>query len=104
MINIFDKLAILYYINKAETDVYYDCYKNSSLRRIRINNDAFISIDSYKDYDFNPRYVLRYHLPNKPEYNIKPNQQSYWDKLFIQKMYSKMFNNYLAKHNLTNSK
>lgn len=108
MINIFDKLGISYHINKTKNNVSYDCYKdiadNSSLHRVRINDVAFISIEKHNDDNLGTtHFSLRYYFPDKPEHNIRPDQQSYFDKLFISRMYSKMLNNYIVKNRMSNN-
>ena len=107
MINIFDKMAILYYINKTKNYVSYDYYKdiadNSSLHRVRIDDNAFISIEMHIDDKLGTNFTLRYYFPDKPEHSIVPHKQTFFDKLFISRMYSKMLKNYTTKNGMSNN-
>ena len=107
MINIFDKIAILYHINKTKDNVSYDYYKdiadNSSLHRVRIHDIAFISIEMHNNDNLSTHFTLRYYFPDKKEQSIIPSKQTFFDKLFISRMYSKMLKNYTTKNGMSNN-
>ena len=104
MFNLFEKTVLLYHINKSKDSVGYHFYKDiadgSSLHRVTIDEDAFVSVEMHRDSNLNTHFGLRYYFPDGKEYNIRPCQQSRFDKFVISKMYSKMLNNYIAKNGM----
>ena len=109
--NILHKIAILHNINKNKDNVEYSFFKNKEgesspvVHRVTINqDDSFISIQMHRDYYLNTFFNLRYYFPGQPERSILSYKQSFFDKLFISKMYSKMLNNYIAKNSMPNNK
>ncbi len=99
--NIFRKIAILHHINKNKDNVTYgyryDIGNSAGLHKVEIRNHGKVSIQMNRDYWGNTSFYLEYNLKCADIYTIPPCQQSYFDELFIGKMYSKMFNNYVAK-------
>ena len=109
--NILHKIAILHNINKNKNNVEYSFSKNKEeksspvVHRVTINQDgSFVSIQMHRDYYLDTFFDLRYYFPGQPERSILPCKQSFFDKLFISKMYGKMLNNYIAKKGMPNNK
>ena len=102
-VNIFHKIAILFYVNKNKDNVEYLKNQNGaySVHTVTISQpNFFVSIEMQRDYYLNTFFSFRYHFPDQPEQSVAPCRQSSFDKMFISKMYSKMLNSYIAKNGM----
>ena len=97
MINPFHKIAISMYINNNDDKVKYSFRPNllTGLHEASINYKGFVSVQMLKDKEGNTHYCLEYCLNNDDEDTIvQTEEQNFFDKIFIQRMYSKMLRFY----------
>ena len=106
--NIFQKIAILHHINKNKDKVeygyHYDIDNSTGIHGVKIKNNGCISIEMHRDYWGNTNFGITYNLKGNDVYSLPPCQLSFLDKSFVARMYSKMFNNYIAKNGMPNNK
>lgn len=103
MFNIIDKIAVYNIIKRNKNNTKY--YSGTSCEEV--HNDKDVTITKKQDYDFSASFTIDYTLHdrsgNKHVFTVTPDQQSLFDKLFIKKMYSKMFGYYVAKNGMPNN-
>ena len=105
--NIFDKIAIFIYINKNKNNItYHFQYDDKGIVEqydIKISTPSLISIQMDKSPYKEPTFCLEYIKQNMygaHSYKIQPNEQSFFDKIFITKMFNTMLNYYKAKNHI----
>jgi hypothetical protein len=110
MINLFNKIAIFNYINKNKDKVEYkfdtDLDASTGIHNVKITDKGMVSVSMHRNISYGTVFFMEYRLKenDKSTYKIvKPWQQSFLDRFFISKMYSKMFSNYVRLHGVPNN-
>ena len=105
--NIFQKIAILHHINKNKNNVEYgfryDIGSSTGIHSVKIKHDGSVSIEMHRDYWGNTYFGITYNLKGSDEYSLPPCQLSLCDKLFVSRMYQKMFDSFVAKNGMPNN-
>ena len=101
IMNIFHKIAILNYINKNKDNVkyayHYDIGNSTGMHSVEIKNKGSVSIEMHRNYYGDTNFGITYNLKGADVYSLPPCQLSFFDRRFVARMYSKMFDYYVAK-------
>ena len=93
-----DKIRIWKYISQNKDKVKYHYSQTFDSHEVKTeNDDKFVAIQ----VDQNAELYLRCNICENKKCVLTSKQQSYFDKVFINKMYSKMFKSYQEKNNTT---
>lgn len=106
MINILKKIEILKYINKNKDKIkykfHYDVADFTEFNTAEIYDKNLVSISMHRNMNNdNTIFCLEYnmHDDKKSSYRIiRPWEQSFFDTMFISKMYYKMLAEYTKQH------
>ena len=92
MINPFHKIAISTHINLNNDKIRYSYRPDllNGLYEASINYKGFVSIQMRKDKNGDTLYCLEYNIHYDDDIIVQPHQQNLFDKIFINRMYSKM--------------
>ena len=99
--NIFQRIAILHHINKNKDNVEYtyryDICNSTGMHNVKIKNNDYVSIEMHRGYWGDTNFGITYNLKGGEVYSLPPCQLSFFDRRFVERMYSKMFDYYVAK-------
>lgn len=105
--NIFQRIAILHYINnnkdKVEYGFKYNLHYSTGIHRLKIANNGSVLIEMHRDYCGNTNFGITYNINGGGEHSLPPCQLSFFDKSFVSRMYSKMMGYYVAKNGMPNN-